>query len=224
MKRIYFILFVLSIFAIGTVLFEGNFIANANAEVAIEVNGVKVDKEVVESEIEQNFEQLKNQYAEHLEDDPEFEERLINHVQNQVVERHVNHLVLKTNAEDEGIKIGDMDIEKKLQQTASQYPTEEAYMQALSQAGYTPETYKKTIKEQMKIDAYIQQNVEEPNISENEARQIFNENREMFGGEEVSFDKVKEQIIAQLHQQQWEKSVQDFILKLKADADISVNL
>lgn len=212
-------------FILGSVIFSLIFFqakAGVSDNIAIIVNGVPVEHEVVHSEIEQNFQQMKMQYAQHIEQQPEFEQQLLHHVREQVISNYVNHLVLKTNAEDAGVEVSSDDIDAQFQMTEQQYPDREAFLSALSEAGFTPDSYRSVLEEQLQIDAFIQKNVDEPEVTEMEAREAFEANRHLFGGEDVSFEAARSQIVADLKRQKHGESVQLFINELKDESDIQV--
>ncbi len=97
---------------------------------------------------------------------------------NQMVER----LVMFAEADSLGIEVDKDKLEQEYQSIVSQFPTEEAFAQALKQRGYTAELFKEEMAGILRIQKFLEETVSSSiAVSEEEIQSYYEENPDYFG-------------------------------------------
>lgn len=107
---------------------------------------------------------------------------------------------------------------------------EEQFLSILEQRGYeNEEAYKEEFSNnpQIKINKLIEEEVlADIEVSEEELKSAYEENKEAFeqSGQEASFEKLKPQLEQMLKQQQQSQAINQYLDKLREDAEIKKNI
>jgi peptidyl-prolyl cis-trans isomerase SurA len=144
------------------------------------------------------LEQLRAQGQQVPAEGPELERFL-----QQAMQERVNDLLLIEGARAAGLQVSDAEVQgavdDQLREVRARFPSEAAYVQALAEAGRTPETYRaelaRQFADQTLVQRFIRQRTQEmapPAVSDAEIRTFFEANRERFGQRpaSVSFQQV----------------------------------
>ena len=95
----------------------------------------------------------------------------------QALDRRIRWELALQQADEKEVSIDEQQIDEQVQQIQSQVGSERELQQALQQQGMTLESFKSTIREQLKVQNLIEQEVEEPGaISEEEMKAFYDEN------------------------------------------------
>lgn len=194
----------------------------AGEKVAIEVNGETMGRQQLENQIKQQLQRVKAQNSERLEKNPELAENLRKNTKQQIVDQTVQQLVLQTNAKDAGIEVQESEIDQRLEQATQQFPNEEAYEKALDNAGMSEDDFRKKLETELRTQKFVEQNIETKEVSEEEIREHYEQNRQQFG--DLSLEEVKSQIVSTLQQTHRDRQVQNLIQELKEESDIEVKI
>jgi DNA-binding transcriptional regulator GbsR (MarR family) len=107
---------------------------------------------------------------------------------------------------------------------------EEQFLSILEQRGYeNEEAYKEEFSNnpQIKINKLIEEEVlADIEVSEEELKSAYEENKEAFeqSGQDASFEKLKPQLEQMLKQQQQSQAINQYLDKLREDAEIEKNI
>lgn len=197
---------------------------NLNAEeVAIEVNGETVSESELESRIDQTVEQLKQQYADQISDDDDEQQFLEQQAKQQVVDQTVQQLVLKTSAQQANdIEVTDNEIETQIDMAREGFKSEDEFRAALQHEGLSPDDFKERIHDSLLIEKFIQQEIGDIQVSEEEARDYFENNQQNFP--DSSFEEAESEVKRLLRHQKKQQEQQEMISELREESDIEVNI
>ncbi|MBR0404749.1 MAG: SurA N-terminal domain-containing protein [Eggerthellaceae bacterium] len=124
---------------------SGNASAGSGA-VAATVNGV----EILESKITDQVQAVRQAYA--MEDDEAWAKYLIDgdttpeDVRKNIIDSFVDQELVKVGIEDLGLTVEDSEIDSYVESMRSNFDSDEAWADALEQAGFTEESYRENIK------------------------------------------------------------------------------
>jgi peptidyl-prolyl cis-trans isomerase SurA len=120
-----------------------------------------------------------------------------------LVEERIADLLLVVAARDAGLEVGEVEVQtavdEQIRQVRERFPTQEAFRQALAEAGRTPEQYREEMARQFRDQTLVQRFVRQrigtmppPPVAEAELRAFFDANRERLGQRPatVSFQQV----------------------------------
>ncbi|MFP4687826.1 MAG: peptidylprolyl isomerase [bacterium] len=174
------LLFLVTLFTV-TVGCSGNAIGDDGEPV------VTVDDEVVtEAEISEQIDQAIQQQKQMMEMqgqsvEAEQEDMLRQQVRQQVIEQATNRLVLLQTARDKNLEVSDAEVDDFL---AERMPDAEQQRAALLELGETVEEGRDSLKEMLLIQKLMEEEIGEIEISDQEARQHFDDNKEQYVQEE----------------------------------------
>lgn len=134
-----------------------------------------------------------------------------------------SNTLVKQDAEEQGISITDDDVVVALEETKSQFETEEAYQQALNQLAYTEESFKASLQTQLLQQQYLEEVVEVESVTDEEVEEYYTLVKEQ-SDDVPPLEDVKEQIIAQLEQTKVQQAFQAKVTSLMEEAEINENI
>lgn len=146
----------------------------SNKDVAAKVNGEVIKK----SELDVQVEKLKEQYPQMFEG-ADGEGRLIDFKQ-RLLDNMINNLLIKQAAEDEGIKVTDDDVKKKIDELKAGFSTQEQFDQALSQAGMDVKALETQIRDQLVTEQLIATLNKDTKVSDKEIKEYYDKNKTQF--------------------------------------------
>jgi hypothetical protein len=141
----------------------------------------------------------------------------------QTVQTLQSNTLVEQDAESLGIEITEVDIDEALEQTKSQFETDEEYQQALNQLAYTEESFKASLKTQLTQQAYLDEAVEVGEVTDEEVEEYYG----MLGEQSDDLpplEEVEEQIVMQLEQSKVQQAFQEKVNALTEEADIKQNI
>lgn len=202
-------------------------------EVVADVNGEEITREEFVDAYESQFQQMAAQsQATGQEVDQD-------QLKQQTAEGMVGNVLLIQAATEAGIDPSTAEVNATLEELAAGngVATVEEFLTVLEEQGFTEEEARAAVSGQLKVDQFITQEagIEEP--TEQELRALYDSlaTQQAGGGAESgaesgggpglpAFEEVKPQLTQQLTQQQESEAVDGILERLRADADITINL
>lgn len=212
------IIALLAVFTLGVALPAGAGFAQESG-VAIKVNGETVKKAEIQSRIDHTVKRMKKQYGDKIKG-KKAEERLEKQAKQRIVEQTVQHLVLKTHAEQSNVTVSSSSVEERVQKTIERFPSEEAFNKALKKEGMTKEQFKEQIREGLLVEEFLSQKLESTSVSDQEARSYYEQNSKRFQGR--SFDEVKDTLKKTLQKMKQRQAQQELVSKLRKESDVEI--
>jgi parvulin-like peptidyl-prolyl isomerase len=178
---------------------------------------------ITKEEFTESLEQFKMSYAQQGMNVEDMEEAQLDQMEQQVVDQLVNTKLLLQAAEKNNIKATDEEIEQSLGQIKGQFENDEDFNNALEANKLTIAQLEKQIAEELKINQYIKDNVQEVTVEEEEVVAMYDQYKEQ--SEEVpAYEEVKEQLEQQIKQQKNQEEVGKLVQKLREDSKIEVKI
>ena len=168
-------LFLLSAVAVVTACGSGNASGHENSDdvVAI-VNGVEITRSVFERQLEAQMQQYQAQGMQ-IDDEQRSE------IEEQLLDQLIARELILQDGRDRGIAPSEEDVAAQLEQIKAQFPSEEAFEEALAQQNLTLEEIESDIAEQMVIEEILQGDVlRDTEVGEEAAREFYDDNPELF--------------------------------------------
>jgi len=146
----------------------------SDKNVAARVNG----DEITIDELNKQVDQLKKQYPQMFEG-ADGEGRLLDFKQ-RLLDNLINQKLVAQAAEDKGIKVTDADVTKQVEQLKTGFTDTKQFEAALKSAGYTVETLKVQVKDQLVTQKLIESLASEGSASQAEIQQYYDKNKAQF--------------------------------------------
>ena len=207
---------------------------NSNSAVA-EVNGEEITQEELnqQANVNQLLQQLSrvDRQLVQILANSEAGSSVLKNYQKQKLDSIIDNVLLKQQAEEEGISLSDQEKEEiyKEQKKAIMEQNQldqKQFASALKKQGFeNEEAYKEEFlnNSQLKINKLIEEEVvSNIEISEDELKKAYEENKSSFaqGEEDVSFEKVKGQLEKMLKQQKRNQKLNEYLSNLREKAEI----
>ncbi|WP_347860525.1 SurA N-terminal domain-containing protein [Salimicrobium sp. PL1-032A] len=179
------------------------------------VNG----EEISQDQFESNVKSVKQQYEQFGMDPSEQEEQINQTAIDQLIGTEL--VIQKANESD--IEVSEDEVNKQFEQMKTQYTENDQWDQFLEENGMTEEEVKQELKTSAKVQKYVDNNVDVPEVTDEEAKKQYDT---MAGQQEDigDFEEMKDQIKQQLSSQKQSQAVNDHIKQLREEADITVNV
>ncbi|HET6351488.1 MAG TPA: SurA N-terminal domain-containing protein [Coriobacteriia bacterium] len=146
----------------------------SDKNVAARVNG----DEITIDELNKQVDQLKKQYPQMF-DGADGEGRLLDFKQ-RLLDNLINQKLVTQAAEEKGIKVTDADVSKQVDQLKTGFTDTKQFEAALKSAGYTVETLKVQVKDQLVTQKLIESLASEGSASQAEIQQYYDKNKAQF--------------------------------------------
>ncbi len=202
-------------------------------EVVADVNGEEIPREDFVNAYEGQFQQMAAQsQATGQEVDQD-------QLKQQTVDNMVGNVLLIQAADKAKIDPSTKEVDATLEELAAGngVATVEEFLTVLEEQGFTEEEARAAVSDQLKVDQFITQEAAIKEPTEQELRELYDSlaQQQAGGGAESgaesgggsglpAFEEVKPQLTQQLTQQQESEAINAILEKLRADADITVNL
>lgn len=196
------------------------------------VNGDEISREVFEDIVERMVLSYEQQG---LSFEGEEGEAALDLLRQQVINSLVQEKVLLQEAEKKGYHVSDEEVEKELELIKKQFSSEEEYKTTLQDNQLTEEEIKRSLFSEMVIEQFIEKEVQEVTISEEEVRMMYDQYKAQMeaqkeeGAEETeeslempAFEEIKQQLEAQIKQQKEQTMFSEMIEKLMEKSEIEI--
>lgn len=178
--------------------------------VAARVNG----DEITIDELNKQVDQLKKQYPQMFEG-ADGEGRLLDFKQ-RLLDNLVNQKLVTQAAEEKGIKVTDADVDKQIDQLKTGFTDTKQFEAALKSAGYTVDTLKGQVKEQLLTQKLIESLAAEGAVSQAEIKQYYDKNKAQF------YQKAAKRASHILFKPEDKSKAESVLKELKGGAEFSV--
>ena len=145
------------------------------------VNGEKITLGEVDSHLKGVFAQMKSKYGDKYMDDPQVAQQILQQRQS-VVQSLVTDKVLVTEADKLGIKPSEEDINKKVDEQFENIKKGmgDNFDKALEDEGYTEDTFKEFLKNQVIAEATVEYATKDVKVSDEDIKKYYDENKQQF--------------------------------------------
>ncbi|MDU6350630.1 MAG: peptidylprolyl isomerase [Clostridium perfringens] len=145
------------------------------------VNGEKITLGEVDSHLKGVFAQMKSQYGDKYMDDPKVAQQILQQRQS-VVQSLVTDKVLVAEADKLGIKPSEEDIKKKVDEQFENIKKGmgDNFDKALEAEGYTEDTFKEFLKNQVIAEATVEYATKDVKVSDEDIKKYYDENKQQF--------------------------------------------
>ena len=145
------------------------------------VNGEKITLGEVDSHLKGVFAQMKSQYGDKYMDDPQVAQQILQQRQS-VVQSLVTDKVLVAEADKLGIKPPEEDIKKKVDEQFENIKKGmgDNFDKALEAEGYTEDTFKEFLKNQVIAEATVEYATKDVKVSDEDIKKYYDENKQQF--------------------------------------------
>lgn len=101
----------------------------------------------------------------------------------QLLEELIGQKLILIEADKEKIKVGEDEIDEAVASIEASYGGAQGFDEALSDAGYTRESFKEDVRWQLITTALLEKKVPEDSVKEEDVRAFYDENKDLFGEE-----------------------------------------
>ncbi|MGU8285843.1 peptidylprolyl isomerase [Clostridium perfringens] len=145
------------------------------------VNGEKITLGEVDSHLKGVFAQMKSQYGDKYMDDPQVAQQILQQRQS-VVQGLVTDKVLGIEADKLGIKPSEEEIKKKVDEQFENIKKGmgDNFDKALEAEGYTEDTFKEFLKNQVIAEATVEYATKDVKVSDEDIKKYYDENKQQF--------------------------------------------
>lgn len=180
------------------------------------VNGVEISREAFDSEVKYDLASYESQGV-------TLTDKEIAEVKQYAVDRLINTHLLKEAASKAGITAESVDIEGELAAVKDSFTDEAAFLKALTDAGFTLESYQSVLAEILMIEALFEQELEFSKIEVGEEEvqamvDLYLQNYEE--EEEIDEADLREYVAYTLKEQKAEAMRSEYIEKLRKESEI----
>ncbi len=187
-------------------------------EVVAIVNG----EEIAGADFQATVNQIKSMYAQQGMDlSSEQGKQLLEQLEKQVLNSMVGQELLRQQAEKEGYTVSEKEINKELEKVKGQFENDDQFKEALDKNGTTEAQLKEEIINRGKTQQYIDDQVGEVTITEEELKEIYDSYAQQ-SEDMPEFEEVKAQIKEQAKSQKMQQETNKIVERLKKDSEIEI--
>lgn len=128
--------------------------------------------------------------------------------------------LLAQDAEAKGIEVTETDIDEAIEQTKSQFETQEEFEAALEQLSYTEEKFRSVLRTQLLQQYYIEEEIGEIEVTDAEVEEYYELLQQQMGEEAPALEEVRPQVESQITQSKTQEAFLAEIEQLREEADI----
>lgn len=140
-------------------------------------------------------------------------------VKEQTLQAIISQEVLMQDAVAKGIEVSDADLDAYIEESIGQFDSEEQFNEALANLDYTMESYREQARVQLQQEAYIEQEFEDVEISDEDIEAYYEQISSQ--SEDVpELNQVRDQIEVQLANSQLQEKLTERIAQLKEAAEV----
>ncbi|MFW6233077.1 MAG: SurA N-terminal domain-containing protein [Nanoarchaeota archaeon] len=200
------ILILALLIVVGFIVFSGDNNSDITGNVVAKVNGEEITSEEVNA-IQQNFMQQGQEISEE-----------------DALEQIISQKLISQEMEKGDYSVSTEEAESMIeQQVAMQNMTLDDYKQQIESQGGSYEEQLDSIKEQLAMQKYLETQIKEEDleVSEEEAKEFYEMNKQQSSEEEIPpYEELESQIIATLQQQKQQQATNVLIQELKEKSEI----
>lgn len=192
--------------------------ANNDVEDAVAiVNGEEISREKFDSLVDQQKIMISQQQE--IDFESEDGKEMLGRLEEYVLENLIVEKVLIQEAREMGYEVTKEDVEKELEEIIFQFGSEEEFEELLKENNIELDELKETINNEMIVNEYVENELDEIKVSEEEAKAIYDQYKE--GNQDMpDFEDIKEQIIEDTKRQKREREISKLIDDLVENSDI----
>nr|WP_084820196.1 SurA N-terminal domain-containing protein [Mesobacillus campisalis] len=196
-----------------------------NKEVVATVNGENIASEEYQKELEAT----KAMYTQQGVDFKEIDGEMKKQVEQSVLDQLINTKLVLQSAENDGISVGQKEIDAEIGNVKGQFEDDKQYQAALKENKITEEELTQQVRQQLIITQYLDKNIGDVKVSEDEVKLVYDqykEQAESMKQEVKDFETMKpeleQQAIAQKKNEEVSKHIED--LRAKNEKNIEILL
>lgn len=193
--------------------------SNEKEEPVAIVNGVEVSRASFDDEVNYFIKMYEGQGYQLTDEDIEY-------LREHALDNLINTALLLEAAEEADITIDAEAVQDELENTISQFESEEEFEEALAAEGYTRESYTEMLTESLIIHTLLEENLDFDSIeiSDDDVQELFSIMQEQYADmdQEIEFEDVEEYLVAQLREQEEGALISDYLEQLRAESDIEI--
>lgn len=155
-----------------------------NKTVLAKVDGESITQKEVDDEAESYIDTLTIQYGEEVLESEEGKEVVLQ-LKKDILNSFVDMKILDKKAKEAGIDSNSDEVQEKVDERIDSIKNiygeeEEKYTEALKEMGYTEETYREYVEEEIVRNMFLDQMVEDLEVTDEETKKYYEENKEAF--------------------------------------------
>jgi hypothetical protein len=196
-----------------------------NKEAVATVNGENIASEEYQKELEAT----KAMYTQQGVDFEEIDGEMKKQVEQSVLDQLINTKLVLQSAEDDGISVGQKEIDAEIGNVKEQFEDDKQYQAALKENKITEEELTQQVRQQLIITQYLDKNIGDIKVSEDEVKVVYDQYKqqaESMKQEVQDFETMKpeleQQAIAQKKNEEMSKHIED--LRTKNEKNIEILL
>jgi uncharacterized lipoprotein YehR (DUF1307 family) len=148
-------------------------------------------------------------------------QEIVKQLEKQVLDELIYRELLLQDADKKGYKASDDKVNEKLEGIKSQFPDQDQFEEVLKTNKLTLNELKQLISKEIKIEQYIQSEVGEVSVTEEEMKKLYDQHSGQ--GEELpDFEELKPQLEEQIKQQKTQTEIGVIVERLKNDSEIEI--
>lgn len=212
----------------ATVVYLDYFALDGGERAPSGVVAVVNDEEINREEFEMYYQHMKSMY-EMQGIDLEGEEGMRRHLQEQILSELIGSALIIQEAEREGIKVSEEEVQESYQEILAQYESQEQLEEELSSLNMTLEDLKGNIREELLKEKYRafykNEKVDEEDllVSQEELEERY-EQHKLYQEEMPALEEVEEELREELKEEKLERSLGNYLENLKAESNIEIFL
>lgn len=197
-------------------------------DVVATVNGVEIGKSLYEETVSRFIENYEFQGVVF---EGEEGETLLEQVKEMALNSLIEQEAILQEAKKAGYEVSEDQLNDELNSVKEQFESEEEFQAALEEHNYTEASFKALLKQDILIDMFLESNLEEPTVTEDEMLEAYNgylEEAELYAeiyGEEFevqTFEELKDEIELSIKQQKQNQQIGDLIDQIISSSQIEI--
>jgi hypothetical protein len=195
--------------------------ADGDGKVVATVNG----KEILRSDYEVLLEEIKATYAMQGMDTENMEPQMKEQMETQVLDQLINTELLYQQATAENITIEEKTVNERFDEMKGQFEDEKKFQEALDKNKLTEETLKERIEKELLITQYLERNMGEIKVTDQEIQDAYDKYKEAMDAQEQeapTLEDVKEQLKAQAISKKKQDKIVLIIQGLRGNNEIEI--
>ena len=151
----------------------GTSLTAINPEKIAQINDASITMDELNAEVERYEIQYKNQGQ-------TLDETKMKRLRISVLQTLINQKLILMEFEKSGLSYDTAAVDKEVDSIRAQFNSDDEYLQSIGSQGYSPETIREAITEQVKIQTMVNDIVKDVKLNENEAREYYDNNPDDF--------------------------------------------
>lgn len=186
--------------------------------VAIKVGEDTVSRDEFRGRLERRFNKVKR--SRQLPDTADLQK--VREAAKETIRRQiVNRMVVRYHALRSGMDAPDTLVEKAFQASIEEAGSREKFEKQLAERGSSVEEHRDRIRRKILMRLYLEENVEEPEISDTEIKRVYDANK---GRISQSYEEIKPRLRQMIRKKKYERATARLVRELKRKTEIKVNL